>query len=72
MQENSYKLIQVCDWLTALLSSVVKSVKCKLHHINRCHKTRQVSSLPNALATGLKLQKLRVNWQSLIFAHRQV
>ena len=40
MQQNSYKLIQACDWLIAILSSVV--------------------------------QTLRVNWQSHIFAHRQV
>jgi len=37
LHPNSYKLVQACDWLTALLPSVVKSVKCKLHHINRCH-----------------------------------
>jgi len=35
-------------------------------------KTRQLSSLPTALAMGLKLQKLKVKWQSHIFAHRQV
>jgi len=34
-------------------------------------KTQQLSSLPNALATGLKLQKM-VEWQSHIFAHWQV
>jgi len=32
-------------------------------------KTRRVSSPPNTLAMGFKLQKLRVNWQSHIFAH---
>jgi len=37
MDQNSYKLIQACDWLTALLPSVVQSGKYKLHHIKRCH-----------------------------------
>jgi len=43
-------------------------MKWKLHDI----KTHQLSSLPNTLATGLKLQKLKVKCQSHIFAHRQV
>ena len=29
LHKNSYKLIQACDWLTALLPAVMKSVKCK-------------------------------------------
>ena len=36
LHTNAYKLIQSCDWFTALLASVAKSVKCKLHH-NRHH-----------------------------------
>ena len=37
LNPNSHKLIQSCDWLTALLPSAVNSVKCKPHHINRRH-----------------------------------
>jgi hypothetical protein len=33
MRPNSNKLIQACDWLTALLPSVVKNAKSKLHRI---------------------------------------
>jgi len=29
LHQNSYKLIQACDWLTSLLPPVMKSVKCK-------------------------------------------
>jgi hypothetical protein len=37
MRPNSLKLIQACDWLTALLPSVVKNVNCKLCPIKICH-----------------------------------
>jgi len=49
-------------------------VTCSANYITSkdVSKTRQLSSLPNALATGLKLQKLKAKWQSHIFAHRQV
>jgi hypothetical protein len=37
LHENSYTLIKACNWMTELLPSVVKSVKCKLRHIDRSH-----------------------------------
>jgi len=72
LHPNTYKLTQSCDWFAALLESAVKSVKFKLNQIKYGTKTQQLSSLPNALATGLILQNLKVKWQSHILAHRQV
>jgi len=61
LHTNSYKLIQSCDWFTALLAFAVKSVKCKLHHTNRSPKHASCPPCPTHLPLGWNCKSWRWN-----------
>ena len=64
---NSYQLIQVCDWLTALYPTVVKIAKCHLTRVKDFLLSRQVSFPNDSIATAC-LRRFVLAAERLLFA----